>query len=316
MGGMKTQAFGAVTVIPGENSSRFPWSSTLFIDDDVKAVIDTGAGERPLTELKENHRIDMVINSHFHFDHIAYNHLFTDTAILINEKEAQCYRDRRRIGILLGIEEVYGSEEVDRWIRRISRPESPQSPYSPQNNHKWWMSTSRLDGTYPWGHIFDFGKTKMHVIGAPGHSEGFCCMYFPEEGVVYVADIDLTSFGPWYGGIDGDIGQFIDSCREIAGMDADTFITGHEAGILTKEEFQAGLTVFLEKIEERDSRILAALTEPATIDDVAGKGLIYGRKFHSDEWVFMWNYLMTKKHIERMVTLGRALQVDDTYIST
>lgn len=305
---------GMIKVIHGENGSRFPYSNTLFVNDEVTAVIDTGAGKKPLSKLKQENRIDVVINTHFHFDHIAYNYLFSDSEILINERESKCYRDRRHIGVYLGIEEIYGSDEVDRWLHRISQPDTDQSPYSPQNNHKWWLSTARLGGDYPWGHVFDFGKTKMHVIGAPGHSEGFCCMYFPDDGIVYVADIDLTSFGPWYGGTDGDISLFIDSCREIEKLDADTFITGHEAGILNKKDFQAGLAAFLEKINERDSRIHAALTEPLTMKDIAGHGLIYGRKFHDDAWVYMWNYLMTKKHLERLVQFGQVIQSDDTFV--
>ena len=314
MGNERHTTLGIISVIHGENGSRFPYSNTLFINDEMKAVIDTGAGEAPLSELKQNKRIDLVINTHFHFDHIAYNYLFSDSANLINERESKCFRDRRNIGVNLGIEEVYGSEEVDRWLNRISHPDTRQSPYSPQNNHKWWLSTTRFDGDYPWGHVFDFGKTKMHVIAAPGHSEGFCCMYFPDDGIVYVADIDLTSFGPWYGGTDGNIELFIESCRRIEILDAETYITGHEAGILKKREFQTGLDIFLEKINERDYRVLAALKEPVTLEDIAGQGLIYGRKYHVDEWVYMWNYLMTKKHVERLVRLGQATQNDNTFV--
>ena len=314
MGDMKQTQFGTINVIHGENGSRFPYSNTLFINDEETVVIDTGAGKRLLSELKQNKRIDLVINTHYHFDHIAYNYLFNDSKILINEKEAKCYRDRRHIGVCLGIEEVHGGDEVKSWLDRISQPDTQQSPYSPQNNHKWWLSSARLDGSYSWGHVFDFGKTKMHVIGTPGHSEGFCCMYFPNDGIVYVADIDLTSFGPWYGGTDSDINLFIDSCREIEKLDADVFITGHEAGILNKKDFQTGLAVFLERINERDVRILSALTEPSTLKDLAEHGLIYGRKFHADAWVYMWNYLMTKKHVERLVERGQVIQSDNTFV--
>jgi hypothetical protein len=36
-------------------------------------------------------------------------------------------------------------------------------------------------------------------------------MRFPGEGIVYTGDIDLTSFGPWRFGADGDMDQFIKS---------------------------------------------------------------------------------------------------------
>ena len=124
---------------------------------------------------------------------------------------------------------------------RYTTSGTPDSPYSPQNRHEWWLSTARLHGTYKWGDIIDFGHTKMRIIAAPGHSAGFCCLHFPELGVVYTGDIDLTAFGPWYFGADGDIGCFIDSALSLPKLDADTFITGHEEGILSRPAFIAKL---------------------------------------------------------------------------
>jgi hydroxyacylglutathione hydrolase len=306
--------FGPVKVISGENRSRFPYSNTIFIDDDVKAVIDTGAGHGALKELRQNNKIDLVINTHYHFDHIAYNYLFEDSKILVNDREADCYRDRRFIGQYLGMAEFYGEQWVDDWIGRIADPETEQSPYSPQNNHKWYLATARIDEEYSWNDVLDFGKTKMQVIGAPGHSEGFCCMFFPDYGIAYVGDIDLTSFGPWYGGTDGDIDLFINSCREIEKLDARIFITGHEMGILEKDDFKAGLDTFVKVIDKRESQILSQLIEPKTLRELGDMGLIYGKKFHVDAWVAMWNYLMTKKHVDRLVRNGELLQVADKFV--
>jgi hydroxyacylglutathione hydrolase len=296
--------FGPIHVIPGEENSRFPHCTSVFIDDDVKVLIDPGAGHNTLSKLRRDVRIELVINTHYHFDHISFNHLFTDAKIMINEKESDCFRNRKIIGSLLGMEEVYGSAWVEGWLARIAGQDTEQSPYSPQNDHRWWISTSRVDGEYKWGDTMTFGKTSMHVIGAPGHSGGFSCMYFPEYGVIYVADLDLTPFGPWYGGSDGDIDLFIESCRTIADVDADFFITGHEMGIVSKAEFQAGLKRFLDIIEQRDKKIVSVLSKPASLEALVDHGLIYGKKFHGDAWVYMWEFIMIKKHVQRMVKQG------------
>jgi glyoxylase-like metal-dependent hydrolase (beta-lactamase superfamily II) len=305
--------FGPIKIIPGENRGRFPFCTSIFIDDDVKTIIDPGAGLKPLQELKD--KIDIVVNTHYHFDHIAYNHLFERAKVFVNDKEAPCFRNRKNIGSLLGMEEVYGKKWVDGWLKRISDPHTEQSPYSPQNNHFWWLSTSKVDETYAWGDILDFGKTRMQVIGTPGHSLGFSCMYFPDYGIVYVADIDLTDFGPWYGGTDGDIDLFIKSCKNLEALDAKFFITGHEKGILGKQEFKAGLKTFLEKIDERDEKILSALKIPHTLEELTDKGLVYGKKFHVDEWLYMWEHIMIKKHVQRLVKNQKVLPgKDHTYI--
>ncbi len=305
--------FGAVRIIPGEDKSRFPHCTSLFIDDDVKTVVDPGAGVKTLSALKESTAVDMVIDTHCHFDHISCNYLFDTARIFINEQEASCFRDRRNLGALLGMKEVYGSDWVDRWVERISDPATKPSPYSPQNSHNWWLSTARVDGEYRWGDVMDFGRTRMHIIGAPGHSAGFSCLYFPEHGAMYVADIDLTSFGPWYGGSDGDIDAFISSCSLISSMDCDTFITGHEHGVVRREDFLAGLERFLAMIDERDERIRSLLKKPLTLEEIAESGPIYGRKYHSAAWVYMWEYLMVKKHVERMTARGRINDVGGRY---
>ena len=308
-------SFGPVRVIPGHRGSRFPACTSIFIDDDVKVLVDPGAGPGPLGELTRRERIDIVINTHYHFDHIAYNYLFDGAKILLNEKEAQCFKRREHIGSLLGMEEVYGRDWVAGWLSRISRPDTAPSPFSPQNNHRWWLSTARLDGTYAWDEVLDFGRVTVHAVGAPGHSAGFTCLHFPREGIVYTGDLDLTDFGPWYGGTDGDIDLFIDSARKVAALDAHTFITGHEKGIVSREEFATGLDVFLSIIEKRDALILGELSRPRTLRELSEMGLIYDRKFLIDEWIFMWNEIMVKKHLSRLVRNGLVVEVEEGFVA-
>jgi len=277
----------------------------LFIDDEVKVLIDPGAGLKTLTALKQETSIDLVINTHYHFDHISYNYLFDQARIMINEKEAPCFRERKNLGSLLGMQEVYGPDWVDGWIARIADPAAIQSPFSPQNRHQWWLSTARVDGEYRWGDVLDFGKTRMEVIGTPGHSQGFSCMNFPDHGVMYVADIDLTSFGPWYAGSDSDIDLFISSCEKIKTIDCEQFITGHERGVLSREDFLAGLDRFIEIIDQRDRAILSVLTRPLPLREIVDRGLIYSSKYHVDAWIYMWEFIMIKKHVRRMVDRGQ-----------
>jgi hydroxyacylglutathione hydrolase len=301
---METQ-FGHIRVILGEDNCRFPHCTSLFIDDEVNVLIDPGSGLKTLTKLKQNSNIDLVINTHYHFDHIAYNYLFDEAKIIINEKEAPCFRERKNLGTLLGIEEVYGRDSVDGWITRIADSDSEQSPFSPQNRHEWWMSTSRVDGEYRWGDVMDFGKTRMEVIGTPGHSKGFSCMNFPDHGVMYVADIDLTSFGPWYAGSDGDIDLFVSSCQKLKTIDCEYFITGHEKGILNRKDFLTGLDKFIEIIDSRDQKILSLLTKPISLQEIVDQGLIYNSKYHVDAWIYMWEFIMIKKHVQRMINRGQ-----------
>lgn len=295
---------GRIKVIAGEMKGRFPFCNTLFIDDSIKVVVDPGAGLDSLARLRSEERIDMVFNTHCHFDHIAYNYLFDRSGIYVNEHEGGCFGNIEEVARSLGMSQIYGEEWVQDWVDRVSREDTPQSLYSPQNRHEWVLSTARLEGTYRWGQVFDLGRSSMQVIGAPGHSRGFSCLYFPVEGAVYTADIDLTGFGPWYGAEDSDIDIFIESARSIADLDARYFITGHEVGVLEKEEFRQGLDAFLGVIADREQRIASALERPLGLKEIAGLGLMYGKKYLVDEWVRAWEELMIKKHLQRMTDRG------------
>lgn len=311
---MKTR-FGPIRIIPGEDRCRFPHCTSLFIDDEIKVVIDPGAGLKTLTALKQETSVDMVINTHYHYDHIAYNYLFDQARITINEQEAPCLRERRNLGALLGMDEVYGPDWVDGWIARIADPTTEQSPFSPQNRHEWWQSTSRATEEYRWGDVLDFGKTRMEIIGAPGHSRGFSCLLFPDQGVMYVADIDLTSFGPWYAGSDGDIDLFISSCERLKTIDCEYFITGHERGVLERKDFLTGLAKFIEIIDERDRKILSLLTKPLSLPEIVDHGLIYGSKYHVDAWVYMWEFITIKKHVRRLLDQGQINDLGGKFVA-
>ena len=140
-------------------------------------------------------------------------------------------------------------------------------------------------------------------------------MYFPRYGAIYVADLDLTPFGPWYAGSDGDIDLFISSCRMIENVDAEFFITGHEIGILSKEEFRTGMERYLAVIEERDKKILSVLSAPFSLEEVVDRGLIYDRKYHMDAWIYMWEFITIKKHLQRLEQQQRISRIGDSFVA-
>jgi glyoxylase-like metal-dependent hydrolase (beta-lactamase superfamily II) len=299
--------FGHIKVVRGEDDGRFPHCNTILVTDDTNAVIDPGAGERILRRLRADYSIDLVIDTHYHFDHIWFNHLFPDARIYLHKDDAACFKSLDDLAERLGISEVYGVEAVKKWKDRISRSGNQSMGLTPKNRHEWVLSTSRLDGEYEDGRIFDFGNTTAEAVHLPGHTAGFSCFYFPNERLAYSADIDLTDFGPWYGGTDGDIQGFLDSIERIAELKADVYVTGHEFGILRRSEFLKRIPEFRATIFERDKRImefLRARKKGATLTTIASKGLIYSPESLVDEWIYMWGKIMVKKHLERLETLG------------
>jgi hypothetical protein len=44
-------------------------------------------------------------------------------------------------------------------------------------------------------------------------------------------------------------------------------------------------------------------------------GLIYKKKFLVDDWIYMWNKIMMKKHLQRLVKHGAVLKKGERYIA-
>jgi glyoxylase-like metal-dependent hydrolase (beta-lactamase superfamily II) len=71
-------------LIEGENGGKYPYCNCLFIDDDKKVLIDSGAGKN----LKQGFiKPNYIFNSHWHEDHITYNDLF-NAEIYIHNQDA------------------------------------------------------------------------------------------------------------------------------------------------------------------------------------------------------------------------------------
>ncbi len=302
-----------IRIIRGELSSKFPFCTSIFVDDSVRVIIDPGAGYSQLKLLNENYKIDYVINTHVHIDHISFNYIFKDSKILITHKESECFKDRSNIPEHMGVSSVYGEEWVTNWISKISKQNRLKNPNTPQNQHQWWVSTNRMDGTFDWGELMDFGKTRIKVLAAPGHSKGSCCLYFPRQGAIYTADIDLTKFGPWYFGKYGSIDDFISSASSLSHLDADYFITGHEEGIFNKKEFCMRLSDFLEIIEKRDCKILSYLEIPRSIEELTEFRIIYAQT-KKDDWIRAFEKNALEKHVSRLLQKGLILSRCGKYI--
>ncbi|MHA1371216.1 MAG: MBL fold metallo-hydrolase [Promethearchaeota archaeon] len=282
--------------------ARFPASRTIFIDDKIKVIIDPGADEERLKKILQKNSIDLVINTHYHFDHICNNFLFSKSKIYLNEIEAPYFIDTTNIPRNVGVFEIYGQKGIDDWLKYTKNSNSEQTPYSPSRNHKWYLSTQKLDGIYKDKQIFNFGETEVRVIATPGHSKGFSCLLFPNQSAIYTGDIDLTVWGPWYHGSDSDIDDFIKSANKIAKLDVEYFITAHEIGVVSREDFRTRLKKYLNIIDKKDSKILDKLRKkPLTLEELRDFGLLYGGShFLVDPWVFAWETVGIKKHLKRL----------------
>jgi hydroxyacylglutathione hydrolase len=283
---IKMKRIGPLVIVEGPNNSKVPFSRSLYIDCSEKVLIDSGADPKALLEINQQFGIELILNTHYHPDHTQYNHLFPDVKKWINPIEFETARTIEGIAKANGIYQEWGEAGVEMWRKNL-----PQ---------EWITSLGEISGTYDYDEEYSFGGVKISLLHTPGHTSGLVSPYFPELGVVYVSDYDMTSFGPWYNGTDGDIEDFIKSGKRLLGLDANTFITGHQKGIFTKQEFQQEMKRFLNIIDKRDEMIERYVRKGLTFEELTDIGIFYPKSTLHVPIFKTWERSGIRKHLHRL----------------
>ncbi|WP_226666475.1 MBL fold metallo-hydrolase [Metabacillus litoralis] len=277
---------GPIKIIEGPNHSKVPYSRSLYIDCQEKVLIDTGADPKLLLKLEEDHGVNLIVNTHYHPDHTCHNHLFPNAEKWINPIEIEIVSSIDQVAKNNGIFQEWGEKGVEKWKESI--PE------------EWVKSLSSIDGTYEYDKQYTFDDVHVIFLHTPGHTKGFACPYFPDFGVVYTGDYDMTSFGPWYNGTDGHINDFVRSGQQLLNLDANVYITGHQKGIFTKKEFQSAMEEYLAIIEQRDLIISKYVNSGMNFEELSSQGIFYPKKTLEHTLLLTWERSGIRKHLERL----------------
>jgi len=270
--------------LPGKNNSRFPYCACLYVAGNwLRVLIDAGMGGGNLTPAKDL-GIDLLILTHCHIDHRLTRREIPRVPVWCHELEEPflCDKDRflaatglSRSGIDLG--PLYGGLD-DAFDMEVAH---------------------RLVD----GERLDLGGLTLETVHTPGHTPGHLAFFIPEHGLLFSADVDLTSFGPYYGHDFADIDGFTRSIDKLKQIGAKTVTTGH-AGPFNGdggERFDAYKAV----IHERDCRVLNALSKPGNTVDLVGRNLIYPAHTQGDPLQSWFEQVHLEKHLDRLARMGQ-----------
>ena len=258
-------------------------SCTLVISSRGQcAVIDPASDEQRLAQIVP--QATLCINSHPHADHILYNPMFLHVPLFAPAADAHFYdpQDLRELGP--DAEKLIGGHVKRRASRVIRKP----------------------DRLLQDGESVGVGDVEIRTLATPGHTPGLLCLHFPRQRAVYIADYDLTDFGPWYGNQSSDPDAFVASAERIRALDVDHFITSHEAGVVTRDELEPKLSTFLAHVDRRDEMVVDRLQGGSrTFDELAAGGIVYSeRTVQRSPWMRMWERQHVRKHVARLSARG------------
>ena len=289
---------GKVRFIRG---GKYPQSNSVLIDDDIRAIIDPACDEEKLLKIHQERSIEVIINSHGHEDHFLYNSRFPDAKLWVHELDAIAYKDIESF-----TSQLLDPEEVDEKTKAAwSKFLTEVAKYKPKEPDRFLEDEE----------ILDFGQTRVQVLHTPGHSPGHLSFHFLDEKAIFMADLDLVKFGPYYGDKASSIEDTIESLQRLSKIEADVYLVSHGKDAMLDGD-PAHIDRYLDVIYQREEKLLAFLASgPKTMEEITAHGIIYGGHTLADgAWeLSLSERSMMKKHLERLERLGKAGKEDGRY---
>ncbi len=277
--------FGPVLFVPGSNSGKYPHCNSLYVEADVRVVIDPASDRRRLQELLDGPGVDVAWLSHWHEDHMMHMDLFEEKKLWISEGDAPAIDDLNSFcdayGMNAAEKEYWAPLMVDQFHFRSRTP------------NRLIQAEERID----------LGGVTIDVLSTPGHTPGHCSLLFRDQEVLFLGDYDLTPFGPWYGDVGSSIDQTIESVNRLRSVPARVWIAAHEDGIFETDPGERWDT-YLKVIDTRDDKLMEYLRERRTMTDIEHAGLVYGKDREPREFFLFGERRLMGKHLERLVDRG------------
>lgn len=146
----------------------------LIKGKDRALLFDTGEGFCPIEPLiHELYDGEIItVNSHFHFDHIASNHIFKSVYAYVN-RYVQNVADN-------GLPKEALGAQTDKQFFQFGYPKG----FDPENfSIKPYHVIPVSDGQ-----VFDLGERYLKVIHTPGHSEDSIMLYDEDNKILFTGD--------------------------------------------------------------------------------------------------------------------------------
>ena len=291
-----------IHLIRGKNRSRFPEANTILIDDEILTLVDAGTSleniEATLKDLGHSlSDIDRVVLSHFHIDHKGY----AEEIRKVSECEILCHHlSEKGIRTFEGLVEcigITGSEYYEEWKTFVE---------------KWRknvVADYHVDGNFRDGVPINCGENQLIPIHLPGHTFDHTGFGMNGMDVLFLVDIDLTGFGPWYGNAVSDILDFKRSIEVVMELDPKCLISSHILDPAT-ENIQKKLKAYLSMFDMREKKIIQNIKNGYdTVRKLADLPTIYPRIPYRIYLIF--EEFMIEKHLEVLLTEGKIVQDDE-----
>lgn len=287
-------AFGPVRILFGDNRGKYPNCHTIYVEADTRVVIDPGCNRDVLSGLLKGPGVDAVWLTHVHEDHITHLDLFMDRPLWVSEKEAPAF------------------DSLDAFMSFFPQTDEERAMWDQMLIETFHYRPRKVDRLFSGRETIDLGGVIVEAVPTPGHTPGHYSFYFPEQGVLFMADYDLTPFGPYYGDFYSDIDDVIDSVNRLREIPAKIWLTSHEKGMIEAEPGDLW-DKYLAVIDTRENKLLDLLKEPRTMEEIIQARIVYGRVREPKEYFDYGERNLMARHLVRLINNGVVAHENDRY---
>ncbi len=237
-----TLHMGSVTVFFGAKNGKYPdGNQVLVTGKKARAAFDAPLSTR--THPQNVKDADMVLLSHVHEDHVAGLEPLAHLPLYAPAQDAPAMQSMQGMQAHLGY-----SPKVTKAMEKLLvedfyfEPRPDTIAY--QHHHYWDLG----------------GGIGVRAIHTPGHTAGHSILMVEPEGIAFIGDIDLSSFGPYYGDACSNLSDFRHTLNTMAQLPAKAWITYHHKGVIFEQHtFLSLLNAFRRKLDRREHAILQAI---------------------------------------------------------
>lgn len=284
---------GAASVFFGEKSGKYPDGNQVVVRGaDTLVAFDT-----PLVANRLGRELldaDLVILGHVHEDHMAGLHRLPSARIHVHEADLEAARSWAGLARHYGYGEAVlrgMKAKIEREFHYVPRPDA--QPY--RDGASWDLG----------------GGVTVRAFHMPGHTRGHCVLVVEPGGIAFIGDIDLSSFGPYYGDATSSLVEFRRTLLAVKDVPANVWITSHHKGVITERAtFLSLLNAFAGRLDAREEAIARHLREyPSTLAELAAHRFVYPRD-RDDLYYEDAERRTIEQHLEALAAAGRAVLED------
>jgi glyoxylase-like metal-dependent hydrolase (beta-lactamase superfamily II) len=282
--------------VRGDNGGRFPSCHGFLFTKGETVLIDAGIGEDNIKELDRRMRIDTLVISHSHPDHIRDWHLLADRRLLLPADTPDSAMDLQLLG-----ERFTGSPERGQYWARVV-------------HDVWGIHPLREpDGRFGDGDVLEVGGAELEAIRVDGHIDDHYCFFERRSGVLLTTDVDFTSFGPWYANPESDIETFQAGVRRLMAIPYRRVCSSHrrplEVGDATPY-FEA----FLMGFDRHRSKVWELCESPISLEELVAASPFYGNGMPDKRLQNIFEANMIAKNLALLVRDGLIVQSNGKYV--